>query len=171
VVEEPISRLVEHARISAAFETGRGIKDYDAVEDPARWAATWDLGNWALLVAYDGLVRVGGCVVAFDTPGFEMLEGRTDLAVLWDIRVDPPYRRRGVGTALFEAAGHWARARGCRTLRVETQDNNAAACRLYERCGCMLARVRPGAYPMLPAETQLIWELALDQGPRSQSSR
>jgi hypothetical protein len=55
----------------------------------------------------------------------------------------------------------WARARACTLLRVETQDVNPAACRLYERCGCTLVRSTPGAYRALPHETQLIWEKRL----------
>jgi ribosomal protein S18 acetylase RimI-like enzyme len=165
IVEETIRRLRDHARISAAYEG----KDYDAVEDPARWAETWDLSNWGLLAAYIDQVRIGGCVIAFDTPDFEMLDG-PHTAVLWDLRVDPHHRRRGVATSLFAAAERWAGDRWCTLLRVETQDVNPAACRLYERCGCQLVRVRPGAYPTLPHETQLIWEKHI-QGPRSHRSR
>ena len=156
IIEEPIERLGDHVRISAAYDG----KDYDAVENPARWAETWDLSNWGLLAAYIDQVRVGGGLIAFDTPGFEMLE-RPDMAVLWDLRVDPQYRRKGVATALFAAAERWAGERSCTLLRVETQDANPAACRLYERCGCTLVRSTPDAYPALPHETQLIWERRL----------
>ena len=96
----------------------------------------------------------------YDTPRFEMLD-RRNLVVLWDLRVDAEHRRRGIGTALFGAAERWARARACTLLRVETQDVNPAACALYERCGCTLVRSTPGAYAMLPHETQLIWEKLL----------
>jgi GNAT superfamily N-acetyltransferase len=156
IVEEPVSRLHEHTRIRAAYEG----KDYDAIEDPTRWAQTLDLSNWGLLAAYLGEVRVGGCLLAFDTPGFEMLDA-PEVVVLWDIRVDAQHRRSGIATALFRAAEHWARARACTLLRVETQDVNPGACQQYERCGCTLVRATPGAYPALPHETQLIWEKRL----------
>jgi GNAT superfamily N-acetyltransferase len=91
-----------------------------------------------------------------------MLEGRSDLAVLWDVRVAPPARGRGVAGALFRAAEDWARAQGCRELKVETQHVNIAACRLYARHGCRLAQVNPGAYAELPGELQLIWRKPLD---------
>ena len=58
----------------------------------------------------DGQV-VGGAAVAFNTNGVFMLEGRSDLAVLWDLRVHPAWQRQGVGRALFQHAAAWARAR------------------------------------------------------------
>jgi hypothetical protein len=58
-----------------------------------------------------------------------MLNGRNDLAVLWDVRVHPEYRGRGVGHRLFTAAAEWARTRDCRVLKIETQNINAPACR------------------------------------------
>jgi len=61
---------------------------------------------------------VGGAAVAFNTNGVNMLEGRSDLAVLWDIRVRPERRGRGVGKALFHASADWARPRGCHQLKV-----------------------------------------------------
>ncbi|MGQ0849625.1 MAG: GNAT family N-acetyltransferase, partial [Actinomycetota bacterium] len=84
---------------------------YDAVrgEGPIRWADQFDLGNWGLLTAHDGDRFIGGALVAFDTPGVDMLEGRSDLAVLWDIRVHPDARSGGVGAQLFEAAEEWAK--------------------------------------------------------------
>jgi GNAT superfamily N-acetyltransferase len=101
--------------------------------------------------------QIGGAAVASDTPGIDLLEGRRDLAVLWDIRVDPSVRGRGVGLALFSAAAAWARSRGCRQLKVETQNVNVAACRLYAREGCMLGAAHEQVYPAFPHETQLLW--------------
>jgi GNAT superfamily N-acetyltransferase len=86
-----------------------------------------------------------------------MFEGRSDLAVLWDIRVAPSTRRCGVGAALFEAAEAWASAKGCRQLKVETQNVNVAACRFYARRGCELRATHGGAYSELPDEIQLLW--------------
>jgi GNAT superfamily N-acetyltransferase len=86
-----------------------------------------------------------------------MLEGRSDVAVLWDIRVVPSMRRHGVGSALFQAVEAWASAGGCRQLKVETQNINMAACWFYARQGCELRAVRRGAYPEFPEEIQLLW--------------
>ena len=81
--------------------------------------------------------------------------------MLWDLRVDPGSRGTGVGAALFRAAASWAKAQGCRQLKVETQDINVAACRLYLREGCQLDSVERGAYSGLPSEVRLIWSKPL----------
>lgn len=113
------------------------IKDYDALsgEGPLSWPARWNLANWGILAAFQEERRIGGAVVAWNTPGVDLLHGRNDLAVLWDLRVYPEYRRQGVGRRLFAEAAAWAQRRGCRQLRVETQNVNVAACRFYARQG------------------------------------
>lgn len=181
--EEPISNLPVLETISIAFVVDKvleptlldnerlGIvfderelespyaKDYDELEGegPLRWAHRFDLANWGLIVARSAGKALGGAVIAFDTANVNMLEGRRDLAVLWDLRVDPEARGTGVGTALFTAAEHWAVSRGCRELKVETQNNNVSACRFYQKQGCSLGAVNRFAYPDLPQEIQLIW--------------
>lgn len=182
--EEPVTALEEYATVSIAFEVrselevvekGGGfeltemavavpyVKDHDAIpgEGPAAWPKQFDLSKWALFAAWRGGRRVGGAAVAFDTPGVDMLEGRRDLAALWDIRVAPEVRAQGVGTALFRAAEAWARDRGCSELKVETQNIDVPACRFYARQGCVLAEANRGAYPSLPHEVQLIWRKPL----------
>ena len=181
ISEEPVTALREYSGIPMAFQVeevlevsvereGLGgftlsqrkidapyIKDYDALEGPMTWSERFDLSNWQIFCAYVDDRRVGGAVVAFDTPGLIMLEGRRDLAVVWDIRVDPGYQRRGVGTALFGAAETWSRARGCRQLKIETQNVNVPACRFYLRQGCVLGGINRFIYREFPEEVQLLW--------------
>lgn len=183
ITEEPIERLGDHARISIAFVVERilavsvgnsglsgialseavvqtpWVKDYDAVkgEGPTRWPKRFDTSNWGLIAAHIGDERVGGAVIAFNTAGVHMLEGRPDMAVLWDLRVRPEQRSAGIGSALFGAVEAWSRQRACRLLKVETQNINVAACRFYARMGCTLGTIDRHAYPELPDETQLVW--------------
>ena len=183
IAEEPMTALPEYARVPIVFTVDRVLdvtargddpaafelserrlavpyeKDYDACngEGPLQWARRFDLSNWALLTARAATRIVGGAAVAFDTPGLTMLEGRRDLAVLWDIRVSPEARRQGVGSELFERAEEWARRHGCRQLKVETQNTNVRACRFYERQGCQLRAVHHAIYLELPDEIQLLW--------------
>lgn len=180
VTTESVAVLPEYERIPIAFEVRRIFevqslasgplllerpverawhKDYDAVagERPTRWALRFDLTRWGVITARRNGRLVGGAVLAWNTPGVDMLEGRKDRVVIWDLRVTPDERRSGTGTMLFRAAEDWAKSRQCTELEVETQNINLGACRFYARQGCVLRQVRRFAYPELPDEVQLIW--------------
>jgi ribosomal protein S18 acetylase RimI-like enzyme len=178
IVGESLPYLADYASVPISFEVltvldavandGRFIltertvdvpylKDYDQHEPPPTWADRFDLSNWGWIVARENGKRVGSAAIAFDTLGIDMLEGRQDLAVLWDIRVAPEFRGQGLGTAMFKAAEAWAISRRCCDLKVETQNINVAACRFYKKQGCELRSINRFAYPTLPHEVQLLW--------------
>ena len=54
---------------------------------------------------------------------------------LEDLYVEERARRSGCGAALVEAALERARARGCRRVELDTNEDNAAALALYHRFG------------------------------------
>jgi ribosomal protein S18 acetylase RimI-like enzyme len=139
------------------------IKDYDSIDgnSPMDWMGRFDMSNWGLLLAQIEGHAVGGAVVAWKTKDLFMLEGRDDLAVLWDIRVSPEMRGRGVGSALFEEAVKWSRARQCKLLKIETQNINVPACKFYLKMGCELGAINRYAYPDFPDEIQLLWYKSL----------
>jgi GNAT superfamily N-acetyltransferase len=142
------------------------IKDYDAYEDggPERWSRRFDISNWGIFFALDGARPLGRAVVAFNTPGVYMLAGRTDLAVLWDLRVHPDIRRQGIGTKLFNYAANWSRKRGCKQLKIEAQNVNVPACRFYAKQGCQLGEINRYGYagqPEVAHEVMLVWYLDL----------
>jgi GNAT superfamily N-acetyltransferase len=142
------------------------VKDYDDNEEgfPEDWPRQFDVSNWGILLAWEDGRCVGGAAVAHNTAGVYMLEGRSDLAVLWDIRVRPEARRRGIGARLFQHAAGWARERGCRQLKAETQNVNVPACRFYARQGCELGAIHRFGYaghPRVGHEAMLLWYLAL----------
>ena len=56
-----------------------------------------------------------------------------------DVRGD--FRRQGIGKELIEQAVVWAKDRGLKGLRLETQDTNLIACRFYQKCGFVLGAV------------------------------
>jgi GNAT superfamily N-acetyltransferase len=146
----------EFSMVERAVATS-SVKDYDAIENPRSWVDKVDVSNWAVFAARTDNRRVGGALIAFRTPGLDMLEGRDDLAVLWDIRVRPPMRRCGIGSALLEAVERWTLAHGGAWLKVETQNINVPACRFYARNGFTLRKVNANAYPSFPEEIQLLW--------------
>ena len=139
------------------------VKDYDDTDDerPTRWLRRWDISHWGVFAAVDDGVRIGGAVVAWNTPGADMLEGRDDLAVLWDLRVRPGRRCQGAGSLLFRRAAQWARGKGCKRLKIETQNINVRACKFYAGQGCYLGGIHPGIYDQFPHEVQLLWYLSL----------
>ena len=135
------------------------IKDYDSEEgaSPAEWPSRFDTTDWRVISAWAGASRVGGIVLLADVPGVDMLEGRSDLALIWDLRVLPPFRGRGVGRHLISSAFAWAQSRGCREIKVETQNINVGACRFYAANGFVLRAVAADQYPGLPDELQMLW--------------
>lgn len=134
------------------------FKDYDIEGNhPEDWALQFDLSHWGRLGAYSEGRRVGAALIACATPELQMLEGRSELAVLWDIRVDPAVRGQRIGARLFSACEQWATSHDCRQLKVETQNVNVPACRFYQRMGCELGGINRFAYPDFPQEVQLLW--------------
>lgn len=61
-----------------------------------------------------------------------------DTAVVWNILVDRDHRRQGLGAELIGRAITWARKNRLRALVLETQTNNYAACRFYDKIGFRL---------------------------------
>lgn len=139
-------------------------KDYDALGPPRLWLAEFNTANWGFFLATEDDILLGAATVAWNTNGVNMLEGRRDLSVLWDIRVRPAWRGQGIGKALFAYAADWSRQRGCAMMKIETQNVNIEACRFYASQGCVLGDIRRYAYRDVPAvadEVQLNWYLTL----------
>jgi len=141
------------------------VKDYDELETPLSWPEEFDISRWGLFLALDnGGQAVGGAAVAWNTSGVNMLEGRSDLSVLWDIRIHPGSRGKGVGRQLLAYAADWSRERGCTRMKIETQNVNVPACRFYAAQGCKLGDIRRFAYldeASVAHEVQLNWYLDL----------
>ncbi len=183
VLQHGVERLAEYAAVSIAFRVSEVldldaiaavsggdpiptrpvaapyIKDYDAVpgDAPLDWPGRFDVSRWTFLAALVEGIRVGCATLIAHDPAVDLLDGRDDLARLWDLRVAPEFRHRGVASALLAAAEESAEAQGIRTLMVETQNVNVPACRFYARQGFVLGAVNRGAYPDLPHEVQLLW--------------
>jgi ribosomal protein S18 acetylase RimI-like enzyme len=88
-----------------------------------------------LLVAYEGdraLGFVSGVEVTHPDKGTEMF--------LYELAVDEPARRRGIGRALVERLVALARAQGCYGMWVVTDNDNEAARATYEGTGAATER-------------------------------
>jgi GNAT superfamily N-acetyltransferase len=129
----------------------------DQNQELERCRKRWDTSLWGVLSAFAGEERVGGVVIAYKTEDVYNLEGRKDVAALYDFRVTPEYRRQGIGKQLFQAAIAWAHTRGCRIFRLETQNRNVPLCRLAAGQGCRLGTINQFAYPDTPGLVMLVW--------------
>ncbi|MBA3272342.1 MAG: GNAT family N-acetyltransferase [Chthoniobacterales bacterium] len=187
LIAEPPSCLTEYGRVPISFQVVERIdvrllaeragatslralpvtppycKDYDAIpgHHPSEWARRWDLSKWWFASGYVDERRVGGVAVVIDTVEMEGAAARSNVAVLWDIRVHPDVRQQGLGRQLLSFAEDHARSRGTEWMKAETQDINVGACRFYARAGYTLMHVNRSAYAQFPDEAQLIWQKRL----------
>lgn len=183
IIETSCSRIGEYAIIPISFEADRilrvrlkdngmgGIlllehpckafaKNYDLLNPPVSWQTQFNTGNWTLILAAEGDKLIGGATVAWNTNDINLLEGRRDQSVLWDLRVIPDKRREGIGRRLFGAAAEWSRSQGCVRMKIETQNTNVAACHFYASMGATLGDICRYAYqdnPLVANEIQLNW--------------
>jgi ribosomal protein S18 acetylase RimI-like enzyme len=86
-------------------------------------------GHHLLLAEVDGLPAgfVTGVEIAHPDKGVEML--------LYELGVDEPFRRRGIGSALVKALKTLAREVGCSGMWVPVEQGNDAATALYRATG------------------------------------
>jgi GNAT superfamily N-acetyltransferase len=177
IVEQSPSFLPQYATIPIAFEVREKLdlhsferhdpnlairsivvdppfeKDYDAIagQHPLDWPERFDLSNWTFAAAFESGALAGGMALIV----------QRDEAVIWDIRVTPTHRRRGIGRNLMRFAESVALRQGLGELTVETQDINVTACRFYAADGYQLRSANHFAHPQLPHEVQLIWSKQL----------
>jgi GNAT superfamily N-acetyltransferase len=88
-------------------------------------------GPMCAFLARVDAAAVGICLIA-------IVPASLRLAEFWmvrDVFVAPPWRRKGIAIALLDAVRDAATERGAVRLTLQTEDDNAAALRLYERYG------------------------------------
>lgn len=173
---DTIPMKIEINEIYEIHKTGKGMEgikysfekkkvapyEYDfTVDDPVTgWAEKFDIQNWAFFLAYDEGKAIGGAAVAARTDEIRMLEGRDDIVVLWDLRVDDGYRHRGIGHKLFNIAVQWARENNYQMMKIECQNTNIPACNFYQKQGAELCIVNENGYKD-SEEAMLLWYLKL----------
>lgn len=132
------------------------VKDYDLLPDchPLSWTKQFDLDAWGLFVALENDQYVGGAAVAPEMEGV-----KRSAAILWDLRVHPDARSKGIGGKLLEMVIHWSKERGYKTLMVETQNVNTPACKFYSNKGFVLETIDQHGYgdTVGEEETKLLW--------------
>ena len=86
-------------------------------------------------------------------------------AYIEDITVDKKYRSLGVGKRLVNQAKQWAKKGNMPGIMLETQNNNVAACKFYEKCGFVIGGFDFLVYKGLDIENDevaIYWYLHFD---------
>lgn len=102
----------------------------------------------------------------------EDLAGQIILKTNWnnycfieDVRVAANYKGNGIGKQLIEVAKEWTISKGLKGITLETQNNNASACKFYEKCGFILGGFDYLFYRQIKTvkdEVVLYWYLLMD---------
>ncbi|MCY3413892.1 MAG: GNAT family N-acetyltransferase [Candidatus Heimdallarchaeota archaeon] len=136
-------------------------KDYDIFDAPNRLLRLFDVTNWRMILGFSADKPIAGAILAYQTAGVHMLENRSDLAVLWDLRLVPEFRGKGIGQRIFYEVEQWAKKNQCSELKIETQNNNVIASKFYTKMGCRLTDINYGAYDDIPEEIQFFYRKSL----------
>ena len=140
------------------------VKDLSVYERATEYEKEFDITYWDFYMAFDDEKPIGAMTIAARTPNLNMLFGRDDACVLWDIRVADAYKHQGIGQKMLDMGIQDARANGYHQMIIECQNNNVTACKFYKKQGALLSKVDMYAYYQEEAcrdEVQIIWYLDL----------
>ena len=138
------------------------VKELSKYERATEYEKEFDITNWRFYMAFDDEIPVGAMTVAGETKGLNMLYGRNDACVLWDIRVADAYKHNGIGQKLLDMGITGAKNDGYCQMIIECQNNNVPACRFYQKQGAMLSKIDMYAYyseEECRNEIQFVWYL------------
>ena len=139
-------------------------KDLSIYERATDYEKEFDITNWRFYMAFDEEKPIGAMTVAGTTKGLNMLYGRNDACVLWDIRVADAYKHHGIGQKLLDIGVAGAKKDGYSQMIIECQNNNVPACNFYKKQGAMLSKIDMYAYYFeadIRNEVQFVWYLDL----------
>ena len=138
-----------YGRIIDAQEQGRLTVGWQRGVYPTRQTALDALGRDDLFVCVDGgQVAAAAIINRIQVPvyaevGWLYHAEPDEVMVLHTLVVDPLRAGRGYGTAFVAFYEGYARQSGCPVLRMDTNEKNAAARRLYARLGYREAGIVP----------------------------
>lgn len=138
-----------YSRIIDAQETGGSFVGWQRGVYPTRQTALDALGRGDLFVCVDGGQVVAAAIInriqvpVYAEVGWLYPAEPDEVMVLHTLVVDPLRVGRGYGTAFVAFYEGYARQSGCPVLRMDTNEKNAAARRLYARLGYREAGIVP----------------------------
>lgn len=138
-----------YGRIIDAQEQGRLTVGWQRGVYPTRQTALDALKRGDLFVCIDGGKTVAAAIInktqvpAYEDVSWAYAAGPDEVMVLHTLVVDPLCSGRGYGTAFVAYYEGYAKNNGCPVLRMDTNEKNAAARRLYARLGYREAGIVP----------------------------
>lgn len=138
-----------YSRIIAAQEAGGSFVGWQRGVYPTRQTALDALGRGDLFVCVDGGQVVAAAIInriqvpVYAEVGWLYHAEPDEVMVLHTLVVDPLRAGRGYGSAFVAFYEGYARQSGCPVLRMDTNEKNAAARRLYARLGYREAGIVP----------------------------
>lgn len=138
-----------YSRIIDAQEQGRLTVGWQRGVYPTRQTALDALKRGDLFVCVDGGQVVAAAIInciqvpVYAEVGWLYPAEPDEVMVLHTLVVDPLCSGRGYGTAFVAFYEGYARQSGCPVLRMDTNEKNAAARRLYARLGYREAGIVP----------------------------
>ncbi len=138
-----------YSRIIDAQEAGGSFVGWQRGVYPTRQTALDALGRGDLFVCVDGgQVAAAAIINRIQVPvyaevGWLYPAGPDEVMVLHTLVVDPLLAGRGYGSAFVAFYEGYAKKNGCPVLRMDTNEKNAAARRLYSRLGYREAAILP----------------------------
>jgi len=91
-------------------------------------------GAKGFYLAVEGKTVVGAMLVAVEQ------EESSRFALIYGIKVDEPWRRRGIGFQLIRQADAFMEEAGLDRIVLDTRPDNTPALSLFRKCGFMIAR-------------------------------
>lgn len=147
--------------VSAAAVRAMETRDVGAVlqiQEGSREAAQWTRA------AYEGFARAGALAWVAESEGrvagFLVARAAGGEMEILNLAVDAGARRRGVGSALLQAALTWAKRSFVKRMFLEVRASNEGARKFYEGHGFEFAGVRERYYRE-PVEDALLLGAAL----------
>ena len=141
--ENDIDRIAEiYSAVHSEEEAGRAVIGWDRAVYPVRKTAETGVQSGDLFVCEndEGRILAAARINREQVPEYAAAAWRYDAAdeevmVMHTLVVDPAVKGTGIGSefaAFYEA---YAKKHGCPELRIDTNEKNAAARRLYKRLG------------------------------------
>jgi|SRR5579864_108271 len=136
-----------------------------ALERGSPSAVHWPESKYRQIFDKEGPARIALIVSAEsnDSPeinGFAVAAVAGGECDLENIGVAEQAQRRGLGMSLMQALATEARAHNASGIFLEVRESNAAARRLYEKCGFAITGRRPSYYAA-PIEDAILYALSL----------